>query len=476
MVVFLLVINVSYFPLHQRNKILNSDKKRIAELEAKVINLELINLELMRKIEELMRKIEELSNPKNSHNSSVAPSKDENRVLKNQSLRDKTDKKVGGQNGHKGSTLRMVENPDITFIHEPNFCKNCGSDLKNVSSEFVSKRQIVDIPPIKPEFTEHQIFKKVCNCGFCNVSEFPVEVAHPISYGTNIQATIAYLHTRQYLPFARMSEFFSDFCNLSISQGTICNLLNKFAQKAQPAYNLIAQKLETEKVVGSDETGIKINGKKGWFWTWQNKALTFISYSENRGFDSIQTNFKNGFKQSVLVHDCWASHFKTDCKTHQICTAHLIRELVFFEEKYESNWATNFKRMLYNALEIKKELKPDDYSKKLKSRDTIFEKLSNLLEQTVPKKQKELFAFHNRMTKYKDYIFNFLHFYEVPPDNNGSERAIRNVKVKQKISGHFKTENGAQIFAIIRSVTDTCIKNGQNILDAFKTIAILQAE
>jgi len=198
---------------------LNSDKKRIAELEAKVILLELTNAQLM-------LRIEELSNPKNSRNSSVPPSKDENRVLKNQSLRGKSDKKVGGQQGHEGTTLEMVENPDTIIIHEPNFCKNCGSDLKTVSSEFVSRRQTVDIPPIKPEFTEHQVFKKVCTCGFCNVSEFPTGVSSTISYGANIQATIAYLHTRQYLPFDRMSEFFSDFCNLSISQGTIYNLLH----------------------------------------------------------------------------------------------------------------------------------------------------------------------------------------------------------------------------------------------------------
>lgn len=455
---------------------MNSDKKRIAELEAKVIHLELINAELLRKIDELMQIIEQLSKPKNSRNSSIPPSKDENRVLRNQSLRGKSDKKVGGQPGHEGSTLRMIDNPDVTIIHVSNFCNNCGSDLELTPSEFVSRRQIVDIPPIKPEFTEHQIFRKICSCGFCNVPEFPIEVSNPISYGTNIQATIAYLHTRQYLPFDRMSEFFSDFCKLPISQGTICNLLHKFAQKAQPAYNLIAQKLEVAKVVGSDETGVKVNGKKGWFWTWQNKCLTFIAYSANRGFESIQTNFENGFKRSVLVHDCWSSHFKTDCKTHQICTAHLLRELVFFEEKYESNWATNFKRMLYEALEIKKELNPDDYSKKLKSRDKIFEKLTVLLQQDVPKKHKELFAFHKRMTKYKDYIFNFLHYEVVPPDNNGSERAIRNVKVKQKISGHFKTENGAQIFAVIRSVADTCNKNYQNILEAFRTIARLRTE
>ena len=132
--------------------------------------------------------------------------------------------------------------------------------------------------------------------------------------------------------------------------------------------------------------------------------------------------------------------------------------------------------MLYKALEIKKQLNPKDYQNPIKTRNEIFDELAILLQTTVPKNQKELFAFHKRMTKYKDYIFVFLHYHDVPPDNNGSERAIRNVKVKQKISGHFKTQNGAQIFAVIRSVTDTCMKNGQNVLDAFKIIANLKAE
>jgi len=448
---------------------MSSDKEIIQELRQEIIELKSI-------IAQLLLEIKDLKHPKNSKNSSVAPSKDENLVLKNQSLRSKSNKKIGGQQGHEGTTLKMVENPNVTIVHKPNFCKNCGSNLELVQSEFVSRRQILDIPPIIPLCTEHQIIKKTCTCGHCNVAEFPKEIIHPISYGANIQATIAYLHTRQYLPFARMSEFFSDFCNLSISQGTICNLLNKFAQNATPAYEIIAQKLQNETVVGSDETGIKINGKKGWYWTWQNSKLTYISYSDNRGFDSIETNFEDGFQKAILVHDCWSSHFKTACKTHQICTAHLLRELVFFEEKYESNWATNFKRLLYKALEIKKTLKPINYQNPIKAREEILIELKLLLEKSVPKNQKELFAFHKRMIKYKDYIFNFLHFHDVPQDNNGSERAIRNVKVKQKISGHFKTENGAQNFAIIRSVTDTCIKNGQNILDAFRTIAILKAE
>lgn len=462
---------------------MNADKKRIAELEAKVINLELINGELMRKIEELFKKneellekIEELSNPKNSQNSSIAPSKDENRVLKNQSLRTTTARKIGGQTGHKGSTLEMVENPNHIINHSPEFCNCCGENLYDKPQKMLQRRQIVDIPPIFAEYTEHRIFEKICSCGTQNKGVFPENVTQNISYGANIQATVAYLHSRQYLPIARMGEFFKDFCNLPISQGTICNLLEKFAQKSLPIYNSIAKKIQSEIVVGSDETGIKINGKKGWFWTWQNSKLTYISYSNNRGFDSIQTNFENGFPAAILVHDCWASHFKTVVKSHQICTAHLLRELTFFEQRYQSKWATDFKNLLYQGLKLKKTLLPEAYQKPISQRNHILKKLENLLTQTVPKHQKDLNAFHKRITKYSDYLFQFLFDYLVPPDNNGSERAIRNVKVKQKISGQFKTQTGAQTYAIIRSITDTCIKNNLNILGTFKNIANLRAE
>jgi transposase len=448
---------------------LNSDKKRVAELETKVIRLESL-------IEKLLDKIEDLTHRKNSRNSSISPSKDENRPLKNQSLRTKSSKKAGGQLGHEGTTLKMVENPDQIINHKPDFCNCCGNDLSDKAEELLLKRQVVDIPVIFPKYTEHRIFKKTCSCGHQNKCIFPENVRATISYGTNIQATIAYMHTRQYLPFERMSEYFKDVCNLPISQGTICNLLYGFALKAQPAYDLIAQKVSNEKVVGADETGIRVNGKNGWFWTWQSKLVTFVVFSKNRGTATIDTNFSQGFHDAVLVHDCWASHFQTQCKTHQLCIAHLLRELIFLEQRFESNWATNFKRTLYEALELKKNLDQEQYNNPLLERDKIRISLEALLENPLPKNQKKLRAFHKRMIKHKEYILTFLHHFHVPPDNNASERAIRNVKVKQKVSGQFKTENGAQIYAVIRSVTDTCIKNGQNILDAFKTIAILQAE
>ena len=182
---------------------MNSDKKRIVELEAKVVRLESL-------VEKLLDKIDDLTHRKNSRNSSVSPSKDENRPLKTKSLRVNQGKKLGGQPGHEGSTLEMAENPSIIIEHKPDFCNHCGEDLFHEPSTFILRRQVVDIPPIIPEFTEHRIFQKTCSCGHHTKASFPNNVNSPISYGSNIQATIAYMHTRQYLPFERMSEFFSD--------------------------------------------------------------------------------------------------------------------------------------------------------------------------------------------------------------------------------------------------------------------------
>ncbi|MBJ7883026.1 IS66 family transposase, partial [Gelidibacter salicanalis] len=411
---------------------MNSDKNRIAELESKVIRLEAI-------IEKLLDKIEDLTHRKNSRNSSVAPSKDENRPLKNQSLRTKSGKKVGGQPGHEGTTLEMVGDPDQTIDYKPGFCNCCGNDLTNAPEELLLKRQVVDIPVIFPKYTEHRTFKKTCSCGHQNKSVFPENIRTSISYGANIQATIAYMHTRQYLPFERMSEFFKDVCNLPISQGTICNLLNGFALKAQPAYDLIAKKVWNEKVVGTDETGIKVNGKNNWFWTWQSKLSTFVVFSKNRGIATIETNFPQGFQNAVLVHDCWTSHFHTQCKTHQLCIAHLLRELIFLEQRFKSNWAKNFKGLLYDALKLKGDLNQEKYQDPHTERDRIKIALEILLENPLPENQKKLRAFHKRMIKHKEYILTFLYHFHVPADNNASERAIRNVKVKQKVSGQFKT-------------------------------------
>lgn len=448
---------------------MTNDQKRILELEVEVTSLKAL-------IQVLLEENERLKHPKNSRNSSVPPSKDENRPLKTKSLRNPSGKKPGGQIGHQGNTLKMTDHPDHIVEHKPTYCNHCGYDLSHAKTELVKSRQVVDIPPIIPQYTEHRVFRRTCNCGHVTESSFPAGINAPISYGPTIEATTAYLHTRQYIPFERMSEYFSDVCNLPISQGAIYDILERFAQKALPAWQLIAKEVQGSKVVGSDETGAKLNGKKGWFWTWQSKEATFITFSSNRGTKTIDANFKKGFKNAVLVHDCWRSHFETKAISHQLCTSHLLRELKFFEERYQSNWATLFKELLHDALELKSNLSPPQYYYPIHQRTEIERRLMVLLQTEIPERMKEVRTFHKRMNKYKDYIFNFLYHPEVPPDNNASERAIRNIKVKQKVSGQFKIQRGAEIYAIIRSITDTCIKNNQNVLSAFHTIANLVPE
>ncbi len=443
------------------------------------IIIELLNkVDLLTKeVQRLNKRLEKYEHPKNSNNSSIPPSKDENRPMR-KSLREKSGLKPGGQKGRKGNTLRMVETPDTIQKHNPFYCNCCGENLDTIPSEYKGKRQVYDIPKIEIKITEHQIYTKHCKCGHVNQGTYPQEANAPVNYGSNIESLIGYFHTRQYIPFKRMKEIFSDVFHAPISEGGIHYVLDRLVAKAQPAYDLIKQRLQsnTKYAIGSDETGMKVNGDKHWAWTWQNDEATFITITDNRGQKSIDQTFKEGFKKSVLVHDCWSSHFNTNAITHQICIAHLLRDLNYLNELYEHNWSQTIKLLLQIALNLKKQMSAVDYYIHNPRRLQIENRLDFLINYELPLEKKELIRFQNRLRKYRDYIFTFLYRFEVPPDNNASERAIRNVKVKQKVSGQFRSTNGAFRFAVLRSITDTVIKNDLKVLSSLRIIANLHTD
>ncbi len=458
----------------------------LCEYQKKKLDKDIIILELFRRVDELTHRVEQLEkenaelreqlrkyqHPKNSRNSSLPPSKDENRPLRTKSLRGKSNKKVGGQPEHEGNTLLMTKTPDKIITLIPEYCNDCGASLTTKETQDEEVRQVIDIPPIKAIYTEYRSLRKQCTCGCITRSPFPTGVNSPVSYGCNIESLIGYYHARQYLPFSRMKEMFNDIFGLPISEGGIHYLLNRFANKTKPVYEKIRQVVSSSISIGADETGAKINGIKAWFWTWQTPKATFIVASKNRGFETIETNFKNGFPNSSLIHDCWKPHFKTNVKIHQICVAHLLRELVYLNELYGNIWSENFKKILLDAIDLKKTMTKNDYYNDNKNVQQLMLRFEKLLDQNQwDKEHKKLISFHNRMVRLKDYIFPFLFFPEISPDNNASERAIRNIKVKQKISGQFKIIQAAQNFAMIRSVIDTMIKNGQNILCGLNLIA-----
>ena len=211
----------------------------IKDLQQTVKDLQQTVAELVEENTVLKARIHELEHPKNSNNSSIPPSKDENRAKKNQSLRKKSDKKTGGQFGHKGHTLKMVESPDKVINHIPDVCAGCGRNLADHESHGIVKRQVVEIPPIHPFFVEHRSHSKECTCGYITQAAFPVGVNAPIQYGSNIEDLIAYLSVGQYMSYKRIASFFRTVLHIPLSQGSIKNMLDRVTRKSLPLYEKI---------------------------------------------------------------------------------------------------------------------------------------------------------------------------------------------------------------------------------------------
>lgn len=434
-----------------------------------------IIVKLEARISDLEEEVHQLKHPKNSNTGSVPPSKEDNR--KNRSLRGKSGKKSGGQPGHEGSTLQFSLAPDHTIKHIPNFCGNCQKDMSSLNEELISKRQVVDLPIVKPIYTQHECYQRTCSCGHVNRSNFPSQIKAPIQYGANVESLIAYLSVRQYMPYDRISEYLKDAYNMPISQGSIKNLLDSFTEKAGLAYQRIKENIAKAVVVGADETGVKVDGEKFWIHTWQDLYNTFIAVSESRGIKAVKDNFPHGFPASILVSDAWAAQLATPAQSHQLCMAHLLRDLNHLIEIYPNHgWPAKMKQLIQDSLKFRKTLQAEGFQSNKKQLDQMEVDMDALLDVELDKKYKKIIPFRKRLIKNRNYLFNYLYHILVPPDNNGSERAIRNVKIKQKVSGQFRSEAGARSFAIIRSVIDTIIKRNKNIFDCLAINANLVPE
>ena len=424
--------------------------------------LKILVAELQEQIRSLQEQIQLLKNGRNSNTSSTPPSQDIGRSNKKNS-RQPSSRKTGGQMGHEGSNLKMKETPDEVVEYRPDFCNQCGEPLATDEVALASRKQEVELPPIIPHYVEHQSYACTCGkCGFLTIAELPERLKANVQYGPEIIAWAAYFSVRQYLPYNRISEMMRDCFHLPISKGTIDNMLDNLTEKAQDIYEQIRKRVEQSPVAGGDETGIKINGKKGWLWTVQTPLLTFLSAAMSRGYETINRLFKNGFPVSVYVTDCWAAQLKVITKAKQICTAHLLRELSNFIDAFQCTWSAKMKQLLKDAIELKAQLEPRDYASPSEKVIHIQQQLDELLKTTPDGKHKKVQTFIKRLNKNHDAILTFLYHPKVPPDNNGSERAIRNAKVKMKVSSQFRSFEGAHRFAVLRSVIDTTIKNSQN--------------
>jgi len=414
--------------------------------------------------------------PKDSHNSSIPPSKDSlavqaeksKKLLATRSLREKSGKSNGGQIGHKGCTLEMTSVPDSIVEHQPYFCTRCGNDLSAVQGTVVELRQVVDVPvPIRHLVTEHQLIGKTCSCGHCCQVEFPKEVRSRVSYGANIRALVIYLSCIQCIPYKRLTEVLGDCFGVNPSQGTIDNILKDASSKSLGAYNEIRNGIEQSRVVGADETGENVNGELYWMWVWQTQRLTYIYSDKSRGKLAIDKHFENGLPNSILVTDRHRSYFNMNVAHHQLCLAHIIRESIFLTElDATQTWSTQLTELIRDAIHQRKTVLWEDIDRK-----SIINRFNDLLITCTDNFNKKIIAIQKSLTKYKEYVFKFLFDPDVPYENNASERAVRNLKVKQKVSGMFKSQTGADTYCQIHSIAQTAKKNNQNPFLAILAVA-----
>ena len=404
---------------------------------------------------------------KNSSNSSMPPSQESiaaRELRRTRSLRKPSGKPSGGQPGHEGHTLQTIAEPDRIVKHEPAYCKCCGRPLEGIPYRKIRKTQIIDVKLVV-ETTEEQYCEKVCECGCVNNCGAP---NCRIKYGDNLRALVTYLNVVQCVPFKRIAELISDLSGQKISEGTVQNILRENSGKANAVYEEIRKRLETAPVVGADETGAAVGKQLHWNWIFQNDQLTYVFQMKSRGQQAIDSKFPKGLPNTTLVTDRHQSYFKMKVKDHQVCLAHLLRNAEYLNElDTNQKWSHRFVHLIEHSMRLRRE--GNITSRKIKVLKT---KMKNLLGESLTHLDEDFEKFKRGILKVKDYLFTFLSDPHVPYDNNASERGVRKIKIKQKVSGCFRTDSGADDFAKLHSIAETAMKNGNSKFNAI--LAVVQ--
>jgi transposase len=341
-------------------------KETVIDIEEVVKTVLFRNIELSKRVSELEAENAELRErlshyekpEKDSHNSSTPPGQESIKaaaIRRTRSLRKPSSRHTGGQEGHAGITLIMSDTPDVIETHTPGYCSVCGLSLSAITGKEVETRQSIDIPlPVVPITTNHVSIEKICTCGKCNRGTFPAHVKSGVSYGVNLHAVVAYLSTVQHIPFKRLTGTIEELYGIEISQGTVSNILNRMRKQSRPGYEAIRQAVEKSPVVGADETGEHLNGSLHWMWTFQNELATYIFQHPSRGKAAIDKHFPQGLPHSILVTDRHRSYFNMETAGHQICLAHLLRELIYLGElNKEQKWSSDLLDLLRDSIHQK---------------------------------------------------------------------------------------------------------------------------
>jgi len=438
--------------LHQENSALKTEntdlKARIAELEAQLNS--------------------------NSRNSSKPPSSDG--YKKKPAFPRKNKGKQGGQQGHKGKTLRQVEHPDKTVKHKPGPC-GCGHEFSDEELNVAETRQVFDLPRPKLEVTAHELLKGRCpQCGKWHKGIAPEGVNAPVQYGIGVKTLATLLNVDYRIPFKKLQILFCDLFGYAINESTVYSASRQCYKMLEPTEEMIKTGVVQSDAAHSDETGMRVAGELHWLHTASSMLYTYLFVHERRGRVALDSekSVLNRIK-GWLVHDCLSSYFRYNMR-HAICGAHILRELEGLIENHQSKWAGIFKTFLMNVFEM-------PFEERIKRRSHIedrFSRICTLGERAEPPPRKTPGKrgrykrtkgrnLVERLIREKEAVLAFAFNKEVPFTNNLAERDIRPAKVKQKVSNCFRTLSGAEIYARIAGFVSTARKHDRNVFSELYT-------
>ena len=438
----------------------------IEQLRTEVAQLRAENAELKRRLE------------MNSTNSSKPPSSDSPFTKPApKSLRRMSGRKPGGQPGHSGATLALVDNSHERIRHEPGPCTSCGAGLADAPEVGLERRQVFDLPPITVRVTEHQLIARRCACGTTTRATAPQGVAGPVQYGPRITAVILYLYAGQFLSKKRTAQALAELFGTPVSEGAVVAMTRRAADGLDEFCTQVGDRIAAAEVAGFDETGLRVAGALHWVHCARTDKYTLITCHAKRGTEGIDDAGVLGRFRGVAVHDAWAPYDTYVDIEHQLCCAHALRELAGVADTAPADahwcWATQaadalvaLQKLVTDAIAAGADaIEADALAKQV----GLFRSAVQIGITQTAARSNETMRKHNALARrlrdrHDDYL-RFTRDWRIPPDNNGSERDIRMIKLRQKVSGCLRTLTGAKQFCAIRSYLSTAAKHGKHFFD-----------
>ncbi len=479
----------------QLSKELQSIKRTLAHKSDQLLQERQLNHQLRRRLHELERSIDSGTShiERDSHNSNLPPSLDPpwKKIKRTRSLRRKSGLHVGGQFGHSGATLRQVPQPDDIISHSVDVCRDCGASLDQSHPQSIIRRQVFDIADGRVKVTEHKAESKLCPvCGTITKAAFPAAVRAPVQYGQGVLSRSVYLHLYQLLPVARTAETMTDLFGCHLSAATVQRAARLSAGKLIHTELRLKAGLRDSSIIGADETGLRVAGLGAYIHVARTEQLTHYAYDQRRGKAAMDEIGILPQFRGTLVRDGFSSYMWYGQCRHSLCNAHLLRDLVFVEEvsPEQKVWTEPLSKLL---LKMKKKValaktQPETELSQRNQTDFLrrYDRLVRRADRLNPPPPKGATAggapqnkslqkptpgaLIKRLQRRRDEVLRFLTDTGVPFDNNGSERDLRMVKLQQKISGCFRTPDGARSFCRVRSYLSTSRKQGHSLLHSLE--------